>query len=137
MRLKLDHSTYALVSTVEKISGAQVKDIFKEQDILYIIVKNGHLGKAIGKKGITAKKIQLQLKQQVKILEFSGDPEIFIKNLIYPVVVDSIELSNDVLNLKCSLKKAKSLLMGRNGGNLLVLNRALKRFYPSLNINIE
>ncbi len=115
---------------MEKLTGAKVKDCFKDdQGTIYFVVAQGQLGKAIGKKGVIIKKIQENLKKKIKVIEFRKDPKQFFMNIIYPLKVEGIKQEENYLIVEEPNKKTKSLLIGRNGRNLNLMNRAIKRFF--------
>lgn len=116
---------------MEKISRAKVKDCFTDEEgIIYFVVASGDLGKAIGKGASNIKRLQQELQRKVKIIEFSENVVEFIKNIIYPLRIESITEEQEAVFIKETNKKAKSLLIGRQGRNLKLINRAVRRFFP-------
>ena len=130
-RLKLDQDTLGLSSLLERITGAKVKDCFKDEegDIIYFVVGRGELGKAVGKNGFNIKKVQEALNKRVRVIEYHDNVVEFVKNIIYPFQVEEIVVQDNVVLVKDSSKKTKSLLIGREGRNLKLINRAVKRFF--------
>jgi len=131
MRLKLDQDVLGLSSLMERMTGARVKDCFKDESTqtIYFIVAPGELGKAVGKGGANVHRLQNELGKRIKIVEYREEISQFIKNIIYPLTVaEVVEEENQIL-LKDSNKKTKSLLIGREGRNLILLNRAVQRFF--------
>ena len=119
-----------LSSLMEKITRARVKDCFTdEENTIYFVVAPGDLGKAIGKAGSNIKRMQQELQSKIKVIEYSDDVTEFIKNIIYPLRVQSISKEMDAVVIKETNKKAKSLLIGRQGRNIKLINRAVKRFF--------
>ena len=47
-RLKLDQELLGISSIIEKLTGVYIKDCFREDDTIYIVVDPGQLGKALG-----------------------------------------------------------------------------------------
>jgi N utilization substance protein A len=131
MRLKLDQETLGLSSLLERISGVKVKDCFKDEnnETLYYVVETGELGKAIGKGGMNIKRLQQELGKRIRIIEYRPNLADFVKNVIYPLQVTEIVEENGQVLIKDENKKTKSLLIGRNGKNLKIINRAVKRFF--------
>ena len=128
-RLKLDSEIFGLSSMIERITRARVKDCFKEEDTLYVVVAPGEMGKILGKKGSNIKKLQEKIGLKVKAMEYQDRVTQFVKNVIYPIKVEEIIEDEGVVYLKDSQKKTKGLLMGREGKNLRLINRAVKRFF--------
>ena len=131
-RLKLDSDALGLSSVVERVTHVKVKDCFKddEGETLYFIVGVGEVGKAIGKGGVNIRQLQMEFNKRVRIIEHSEDVVLFVRNVIYPLVVEEIVEQGSELIIKDSNKKTKSLLIGRDSKNLRVISRAVKRFFP-------
>ena len=60
-RIKLDSELIKLMSYFESLSGAKVKDCISD-DRLTFIIKEGDMGKAIGRNGANIKKMESRLK---------------------------------------------------------------------------
>lgn len=119
-----------LSSLMEKITGAKVKDCFRDEEgTVYFVVGKGDFGKAVGKGGSSIKKVQQELGKRVKIIEYADDAVYFVKNIIHPLRAQDIAKEEGFLLIKETNKKAKSLLIGRGGKNLKIINRAVKRFF--------
>ncbi len=128
-RLKLDTDTLGLGTIMEKITRTRVKDCFKEEDTVYFVVGSGELGKAVGKGGSNIRKVQEELGKKIKVIEFRSNIADFVKNVIYPLKVEQVVEEEGIVKIKESSKKTKSLLIGRGGKNLKLINRAVKRFF--------
>jgi len=119
-----------LSNLMEKFTRAKVKDCFTDEEgVIFFVVAPGELGKAIGKGGSNIQKLQGELQRKIKIIEYSDDPAEFVKNIIYPLRVQGINKESEAIIIKDTNKKAKSLLIGRQGRNLKLINRAVKRFF--------
>ncbi|MDO8511372.1 MAG: NusA-like transcription termination signal-binding factor [Nanoarchaeota archaeon] len=130
-RLILNQETMGLSLLMEKITKAKVKDCFTDEEgTIYFVVASGELGKAIGKGASNIKRLQQELQRKIRIIEFSDNVAEFIKNIIYPLRIESITEEQETVVIKETNKKAKSLLIGRQGKNLKLINRAVKRFFP-------
>jgi N utilization substance protein A len=128
-RLILDQETLGLSSLMERLTGAKVKDCFKNEEVIYFVVGIGELGKAVGKQGVNIKRVQEELKKRIRIIEYRDSVVEFIKNIIYPTRVEEVVQQDNLVLIKDSSKKTKSLLIGRDGRNLKLINRAVKRFF--------
>ncbi len=131
MRIKLDQDALALSSMLERVAGVQVKDSFmdEEEGTIYFIVASGGLGKAIGKGGMNIKRLSEELGKKIRITEYRDNVIEFIRGFIYPATVaEVVQEGNDIL-IKDESRKTKSLLIGRGGKNIKLLNRAVKRFF--------
>ena len=128
-RVKLDQDLLGLSTIMERLSKARVKDCFKFEETIYFVVATGEMGKAVGKGGVTIKRISQELGKKIRVIEYRDNVISFVKNVIYPLKVEEIVEEEGVILLKDSSKKIKSLLIGRDAKNLNLLNRAVKRFF--------
>ena len=118
-----------LSSIMERISRVRVKDCFQDDETVFFVIPPGLIGKALGKGGSKIKRLQAQIKKRIKVIEYNDNILIFVRNIIYPLKAESIVEQDGEILVKNSNKKAKSLLIGRGGKNLKLLNRAVKRFF--------
>ena len=115
---------------LERLARVRVKDCFLEGDTVYYIVATGQVGKALGKGAINIKKLGQKINKKIKVIEYKDDPINFVKKVIYPAVVaEIVEEGENIIVLKDTNKKTKSLLIGRGGKNLKLINRAVQRFF--------
>jgi transcription termination/antitermination protein NusA len=136
-RLKLDADILGLGNVMERITRARVKDCFKDEDTVYFIVGAGELGKAVGKGGSNIKKVQQELGKKIKVIEYRNSLAGFVKNVIFPLKVEEIVEEEGKVKIKERNKKTKSLLIGREGKNLKLINRAVKRFFNINEVIVE
>lgn len=128
-RLKLDREALGLSSLLEKRTRARVKDCFKDEGTIYFVVAAGEVGKALGKGSENIKKIQQELGKKVRVIEYQDNLVDFVKSIIYPLKVEEVAEEGGLVVIKDSNKKTKGLLIGREGRNLRMINRAVKRFF--------
>ncbi|MFH0701823.1 MAG: NusA-like transcription termination signal-binding factor [Candidatus Woesearchaeota archaeon] len=131
VRLKLDQDTLALSGILERLAKVRVKDSFRDEsnEWIYFVVETGDLGKAIGKGGANIHTLQQELNKRVRIVEYRAEVANFIRGFIYPAEVAEISQEGTTVVIKDENRKTKSLLIGRDGKNLKLLNRAVKRFF--------
>jgi transcription termination/antitermination protein NusA len=135
-RLKLDPETIGFSTLMEQMTHARVKDCFKDEETIYFVVALGQMGKALGKGAVNIKRLQEKFNKKIKIIEFNDDVCKFVRNVAYPLKIESVTLEENSVKIKDSSKKTKSLLIGRQSKNLNILKRALSRFF-SVEIKIE
>ena len=91
------------------------------------------MGLAIGKNGTNAQKVKETLNKPIYIIEYSEDPVKFIKNIIWPVKVKSIHVSERKDGKKIAVldinKKDKGLVIGKEGKNIDRIKNLLKRHH--------
>ncbi len=137
-RLKINQETLGLSPLMERITGVRVKDCFRDDtgEVIYFVVESGQLGKAIGNNGVNLKKIQDKLGKRVRIIEYRYNVIDFVKNVIYPLKVDEIVQDGSIILIRENNRKTKSLLIGRDGKKLKLINRAVKRFFSVEEVKI-
>ena len=129
-RVILNQEMMGLSSLMERITKAKVKDCFTDEEgSIFFVVAPGEIGKAIGKGASNIKRLQQELQRKIRIIEYNDNVVEFVKNIIYPLHVQSITEEQGVIIIKETNKKAKSLLIGRQGRNLKLIDRAVKRFF--------
>ena len=135
-RVKLDQQLLGLSIIMERLSRARVKDCFKSDETIYFVVATGDMGKAVGKGGVTIKRIQQEFGKKIRVIEFQEKVADFIRNIIYPLTVEEIAEEEGIVLIKDPSKKTKSLLIGRDGRNLSLIDRAVKRFFDIKEIKV-
>lgn len=135
MGIKLATDEIRYIGLFESMTGATVKDCIFEDNknkIVYV-VKEGDMGLAIGKNGANAQKVKETLNKSIDIIEYSEDPVKFIKNIIWPVKVKSIHVSERRDGKKVAVldinKKDKGLVIGKEGKNIDRIKNLLKRHH--------
>ncbi len=135
MGIKISTDEIKYIGLFESMTGATVKDCIFEDNktkIVYV-VKEGDMGLAIGKNGTHAQKVKETLNKPIDIIEYSEDPVKFIKNIIWPVKVKSIHVSERKDGKKIAVldinKKDKGLVIGKEGKNIDRIKNLLKRHH--------
>ena len=130
VRIKYDLELIKRMSLFEKTTRAKLVDCFiDENSVLNFIVAEGNLRNAVGKKGVVAKKLERMFNSKIKIVENNAEVTKFIRNYIYPLKVDSIELDDKIVVLMSKDTKTKGLLIGRNAKNLRYLEKVVNRYF--------
>lgn len=135
MGIKISTDEIKYIGLFESMTGATVKDCIFEDNknkIVYV-VKEGDMGLAIGKNGANAQRVKESLNKPIDIIEYSDDPVKFIKNIIWPVKVKSIHVSERKDGKKIAVldinKKDKGLVIGKEGKNIDRIKNLLKRHH--------
>lgn len=133
LKNKISSDTIKLISLFTKITGVFPKDTF-EDDVgnLIFIIPPRSVKKAFGPNAKNLKRLGELLKRKFKIIEYSEDPERFIRNVILPLKVDTVERIGDIVYIRSSDVKTKGLLIGRNAKNLRSNEKIIQRFYPDI-----
>ena len=135
----LDQETIGFLNFFEKNIHVSPKDCFTFEDHITFIVPDGQGRKAVGPKGIKAKKLSERLKKKIRIIEFNENIEAFIRNLTYPAKISKIYKAGDKnINIQAEDYKSRGLLIGRNKKNLDELHEIIHRFFDKdIKIKIE
>jgi len=133
IKIKYDLNLMKFMSFFESLTNTKLKDCFIDNNsLLVFVVEENQIAKAIGKKGVNAKRIKEKLNRKIKIVEFNPHLEIFVANLINPLKAKEIKIDDKVITIVGPDTKTKGLLIGRNGQNLRNYEETVKRYF---NIN--
>ncbi len=119
----------AYINTFERLTRASVKDVYEEGDNIVFVIKQGEIGKAVGKQGSNIRKMESVFKKKIRLIEFNADPCKFLLNLIYPIKVD-VELLDGKVVVKTDDTKLKGKIYGRERSNLVRINALMKKYFP-------
>ena len=129
-KITYDQELMKIISFFESMTGARVKDCFKEgEDLLTFVVEEGEIGKAIGKGGSNIRRVESALNRKIKIVEFNPDLTIFTRNLIMPLRAENIQLKDGVLFIKGGDAKVRGMLIGRDSKNLKSNKEIIKKYF--------
>jgi transcription termination/antitermination protein NusA len=136
MRIILDASTIKIMNLFESITHARVKDCIPSATRIIFVVEQGEMGKAIGKNGVTIRRIESALNRKIKIVEFNPDVKEFVRNLIAPLRVDNVVFENGKVLLESNDTATKSMIIGRNAQNLRANEEIAKRYFDMNEIRV-
>ena len=90
--IKLNIEEIKLMALFGDITGAEVKDcvVDQEGERIIFVVSPGHLGLAIGRRGMTIKRARTMLKRDIDIVEDADTPESFVRNALAPAKVTTV-----------------------------------------------
>ena len=140
MGIKLDTDSVRYISIFESITGAIAKDCIVDDDTVIFVVKEGTMGLAIGKKGSNINKVKKILNKNIKLIEFSPNIEIFIRNILYPAKIKNIQIIQKK-DKKTVLIKVdphdRAVAIGKNGYNIRKARILLQRHYDVDDVKIS
>ncbi len=116
------------INTFEKFTRARVKDCLNDEGVLTFIIFQGDLGKALGKKGETLRKVSAKFKKKIKLIEFNSNPEKFVLNLVYPLKPE-LEITDDKIAIKAKNNFEKGKIFGREKENFKKLKELIKKYF--------
>ena len=136
----LDMDTLNNLRAFEKITRTKAIDCINSETRITFIVPPRQLSHAIGRNAANVRRLREIMKKQVDIIEFSDDPEEFIRNIFHRFRVLRIEIKNGEHGLTAyvyvrPLDKGKAI--GKNGSNLRRAENILKRHFGIENIYIQ
>lgn len=120
-RLTTDGMRY--IALFENMTGAMAMDcvVDDDNDRIIFVIKDGHMGMAIGKKGCNINRVKNSLKKDVEIVEYSKDINEFIGNIFHPTHIKSVEIINKRDKLLAYVDvnvKDKGIAIGKGGKNI-------------------
>lgn len=135
-----DQETLQKMRLFEDITRAKLKDFFDDpvQGRLVFIVQEGNLWKALGKKSANVKRLEKSFGRKIKIVEYSEDIVVFIKNMVQPLKVNDVKKEDDegVYIIDGGDVQTRGLLIGRNAKNLRNLEENIRRFFDIKEIKV-
>jgi transcription termination/antitermination protein NusA len=137
LKIVYDMGLMKFMDCFSSITHARLKDSFiDDTDMLYFIVEENDIGKAIGKNGYKAKMLEKVLNRKIKIVEFNPDVLQFIKNVIFPLRIKEIALVDGYVEIEVYDSKTRGLLIGRSAKNLHSLELIVKRYFKFNEIRV-
>ena len=129
--VKITSDEIKYIALFENITGAITKDVIIDDDRLIFVVKEGDIGRAIGKRGINIKRAKDMLHRNIDIVEFADSEVAFIKNTLAPARIKSVSISEKkdrkvaIVNVE---PKDRGIAIGKNGKNVARARLLAKRY---------
>src|SRR3989338_5905990 len=117
------------ISLFESLTRVQAKDCISQDPGLLFIVDPLDIGKAIGKNGFHAKKMEHLVKEKVRIVAFDEQKTQFLRNLLFPLNAFDVIEEGDILKIKADNYTTRGLIIGRNASGLRSLEKIMQRFF--------
>ena len=135
-KIKYDINLMKYMELFENITNTKLKDCIENDKQLIFVVEGNEIGKAIGKNGVNARKVESVLNRNIKIVEFSPDAKQFITNFVYPLQLNGVEEDSGRITIHGPDTKTKGLLIGRDSRNLKSLLSIVKRYFDVADIRV-
>lgn len=138
--ITFDENTISYIGFFQRVTGASVKDCIDADDKIIFIVDAGYIGMAVGKKGEIARKLRRMLKKDILIVEYSDDPRTFIANVFHQFGVQKVGMEDRPRGTHATVKVNPSLkgkAIGRDGSNLRLARRIVRRHHPIDSISVD
>jgi len=123
------------IALFEELTGVIVKDciIDKERGRIIFVVKEGQVGKAVGKNGINVKMLNKILNKTIEVVEYSETLEDIIKKSLFPARVNAIKLTKTSNGKKVVIVNVppsdKGIAIGKDGRNVSRARILAKRYF--------
>jgi N utilization substance protein A len=140
--IKLTSKEMRYIALFENITGASVKDCILDEDTdrAIFIVKEGDVGMAIGKGGKNIRILERMTNKRHEIIEYSDEPQQFIKNALKPAQVTEIRITEKPDGKSIAVvqvnPKDKGVAIGKNGRNAERIRFLAKRYFQIQNVSI-
>jgi len=123
------------IALFEELTGVVVKDciIDKERGRIIFVVKEGQVGKAVGKNGINVKMLNKILNKSIEVVEYSETLEDIIRKSLFPARVNAIKLTKTANGKKVVIVSVppsdKGIAIGKDGRNVSRARILAKRYF--------
>ena len=117
------------------ITGARVLDCIDSDGMLYFVVPEFQLSKALGHHASKVQRLKKQFSRDIKIVELKQTPIAFMASIIWPLDCE-IKQDGASLTLIAKDRKTKALLIGRNAKNLSIITSIIQRHFDIQSVNI-
>lgn len=137
--ITFDEQTIKYVALFQDLTRTTVVDCVEAEDRLVFVVKEGDIGKAIGKKGENIAKLKRLLNKDIHVVEFSNEPEKFVANVFrnYDVKGVQIEQRGDITHATVTVDASKKgRAIGKEGRNLRMSRDLIARHHPIQSVSV-
>ena len=133
--IKLTSDELKLIALFQKITRASARDVIDDERMnrLIFVVNEGKMGLAIGKGGSNIKNLQNILKRDIELVEYAPEPEAFLKKILNPKFILSVEFSERLdgttqAEIIVNAEK-KGVVVGREGRHAQKARLLAKRYF--------
>lgn len=130
--LTFDGDTLRQMSLFQDLTGATAIDCLATEDRVILVVREGEIGRAVGKGGENIARLKRLLRKDVQVVEYSTDPVVFIKNVFrnYGVREVTLQERNGKVHAVVAVNPArKGRAIGREGKNLRLARELVSRHH--------
>ena len=139
---KLSSDQLSLMAMFEGITGATARDCIvddKRNRVIFVVSK-GQMGLAIGKEGVSVKKMERATRRPVEVVEWSDDVEGLVKNALGAKYVQEVRVSDRLDGTKGVVvivdSRKKGAVLGLGGKNAEKVRLLARRYFDIENVQI-
>ena len=121
------------------VTRTHVKDCLETEDKLVFVVDPGQANRAVGKAGENVIRLKNTTGKNIQVVEYSDDPETFIKNVFYNYNVQGVVIENrgNIVHATVTVDpKVKGRAIGKNGRNLKIARDIVNRHHNVQSISV-
>ncbi|MCD6157952.1 MAG: NusA-like transcription termination signal-binding factor [Euryarchaeota archaeon] len=124
------------ITFFEGATGVRVIDcIVKDEDNLIIFVIEGPAIRAIGRDGSKIRTIKEYLNKDIKVVSYSDDPRVFMRNFFAPYKPRKVEIVEEKGKRRIYVHvdpTIKPKAIGKNGKNVRLAKELLQRHFKDI-----
>lgn len=138
--ISLNNKNVQYINMASRVTKADIIDCLISGEMLVFIVRKGHMGIAIGRKGKNLDKLRGLFKKSIKFVEYNKDTKQFIENLFKPYKLEDIEMKGEedspVVRVKVKPSE-KAKVIGKAGKNIEVIRQLAQRHQNVKDVQIK
>lgn len=141
-KVTLSQTEMQYITIFQGIVNVTIKDCIldEEDNKIIFVVAEGQAGIAIGRRGMNINRLKELIAKNVEVIEYSSNPQIFIKNCFLPIPVKEIKLqerrNGTIARVKVD-NKDKGKAIGRNGKNINKVKKLVSRQFEIVDVIID
>jgi N utilization substance protein A len=131
--------TLRYINLFEAVTKTRVKDCMETEEKLVFVVEPGQANRAVGKAGENVIRLKNQTGKNIQVIEYSDEPEKFIRNVFYNYNVQNVVIENrgSVVHATVTVDpKVKGRAIGKNGRNLKIARDIVNRHHNVQSISV-
>ncbi|MHA1687320.1 MAG: NusA-like transcription termination signal-binding factor [Candidatus Heimdallarchaeaceae archaeon] len=141
-KVTLSHNEMQYITIFQGIVNVTIKDciIDEEDNKIIFVVAEGQAGMAIGRRGMNINRLKELIAKNVEVIEYSPNPQIFIKNCFLPIPVKEIKFQERKNGTIAKIRvdnRDKGKAIGRNGKNINKVKKLVGRQFDIVDVMIE
>jgi len=132
--VKLTNDDLKCITLFEQLTGASVVDCIVEPGSAVFLVREGEMGRAIGKAGSAIDRVRKAFNRSISVVEYSDKMERFIANLFSSVPIKDIKVREEEGTRSATIyidQKDRGNAIGRNGEKIKLAKKLLMRHFDT------